>query len=154
MTIEKANITDHEILTEITKKSKAYWGYSAEQILQWDKNLTITQEYIKDNYVFKLLNKDLTIGYYSYFIEEKQNVILDNLFIRPEYIGKGFGKYLMDDFLNRIRESKFEKITLDSEPNAEAFYSKVGFVKVGEFETSIKNRFMPIMEMKLKENTK
>ncbi|MCV9930212.1 GNAT family N-acetyltransferase [Flavobacterium sp. LS1R49] len=154
MTIEKANITDHEILTEITKKSKAYWGYSAEQILQWDKNLTITQEYIKDNYVFKLLSEDLTIGYYSYFIEEKQNVILDNLFVRPEYIGKGFGKYLMDDFLNRIRESKFEKITLDSEPNAEAFYSKVGFVKVGEFETSIKNRFMPIMEMKLKENTK
>lgn len=154
MTIEKANITDHEILTEITKKSKAYWGYSAEQILQWDKNLTITQEYIKDNYVFKLLSEDLTIGYYSYFIEEKKNVILDNLFIRPEYIGKGFGKYLMDDFLNRIRESKFEKITLDSEPNAEAFYLKLGFVKVGEFETSIKDRFMPIMEMKLKENTK
>ncbi|KFF20345.1 GNAT family N-acetyltransferase [Flavobacterium hydatis] len=154
MTIEKANITDHEILTEITKKSKAYWGYSAEQILQWDKNLTITKEYIKDNYVFKLLGEDLIIGYYSYFIEEKHNVILDNLFIRPEYIGKGFGKYLMDDFLNRIKESKFEKITLDSEPNAEAFYSKVGFVKVGEFETSIKNRFMPIMEMKLEENTK
>ncbi|KIC02502.1 hypothetical protein OA88_08715 [Flavobacterium sp. JRM] len=154
MTIEKANITDHEILTEITKKSKAYWGYSAEQILQWDENLTITQEYIKDNYVFKLLSEDLTIGYYSYFIEEKQNVILDNLFIRPEYIGKGFGKYLMDDFLNRIRESKFEKIILDSEPNAEAFYSKLGFEKVGEFETSIKNRFMPIMEMKLEENTK
>ncbi|KIA98193.1 hypothetical protein OA93_10405 [Flavobacterium sp. KMS] len=154
MTIEKANIIDHEILTEITKKSKAYWGYSAEQILQWDKNLTITEEYIKDNYVFKLLSEDLTIGYYSYFIEEKQNVILDNLFIRPEYIGKGFGKYLMDDFLNRIRESKFEKVILDSEPNAEAFYSKLGFVKVGEFETSIKNRFMPIMEMKLEENTK
>ncbi len=154
MTVEKANIIDHEILTEITKKSKGYWGYSVEQILQWDKNLTITQEYIKGNYVFKLLNEDLIIGYYSYFIEEKKNVILDNLFIRPEYIGKGFGKYLMDDFLNKIRESEFEKIILDSEPNAEAFYSKVGFVKVGEFETSIKNRFMPIMEMKLKENTK
>ncbi|OUL63972.1 N-acetyltransferase [Flavobacterium sp. AJR] len=154
MTIEKANITDHEILTEITKKSKAYWGYSAEQILQWDKNLTITEEYIKDNDVFKLLSEDLTIGYYSYFIEEKQNVILDNLFIRPEYIGKGFGKYLIDDFLSRIREGKFEKVMLDSEPNAEAFYSKLGFEKVGEFETSIKDRFMPIMEMKLEENTK
>lgn len=154
MTVEKANITDHEILTEITKKSKAYWGYSAEQILQWDKNLTITQEYIKDNYVFKLLSEDLIIGYYSYFIEEKKNVKLDNLFVRPEYIGKGFGKYLIDDFLSRIREGKFEKVILDSEPNAEAFYSKLGFVKVGEFETSIKDRFMPIMEMKLKENTK
>jgi len=32
MTIQKAIPGDHEILTQITKKSKAYWGYSNEQI--------------------------------------------------------------------------------------------------------------------------
>lgn len=63
---------------------------------------------------------------------------LDNLFILPEYIGRGFGKYLILNFLNRMRKEKIEKITLDSEPNAEDFYSKIGFVKVGEFQTSIK----------------
>ncbi|HKO76105.1 MAG TPA: GNAT family N-acetyltransferase, partial [Flavobacterium sp.] len=78
-----------------------------------------------------------------------KNVLLDNLFILPEYIGKGFGKYLMNDFLNRMKEEKFNKITLDSEPNAESFYLKFGFKKIGEFETSIKNRFMPIMEINL-----
>lgn len=67
----------------------------------------------------------------------------------PEYIGNGLGKYLLLDFLNRIQETNIEKIILDSEPNAEGFYSKMGFVKVGEFETSIKNRFMPIMEMEV-----
>lgn len=149
MIIEKANIIDHEILTEITKKSKAYWGYSEEQILKWSNNLTITQDYLKDNDVFKLINDNKIVGYYSYIIEKEKNVILDNLFVLPEYIGKGFGKYLMTDFLNRMKETKIEKITLDSEPNAESFYSKMGFVKIGEFETSIKNRFMPIMELKL-----
>lgn len=149
MIIQKADITDNEILTSITKKSKAYWGYSAEQIQKWDKNLTISQDYIRDHDVFKLVDKDLIVGYYSYVFENEKIVKLDNLFILPGHIGRGFGKYLFLDFLNRIKETGLEKITLDSEPNAEQFYTKMGFVKVGEFETSIKNRFMPIMEMKL-----
>ncbi len=151
MKIEKASINDNEILTEITKKSKAYWGYSEEQILKWNDNLTITTAYIENNSVFKLINNDETVGYYSYIIEEKRNVLLDNLFILPKYIGKGFGKYLMNDFLNRMKNEKFEKIRLDSEPNAENFYLKFGFKKIGEFETSIKNRFMPIMEIRFKQ---
>lgn len=149
MTIEKANITDNEILTSITKKSKAYWGYSDEQIQKWDKNLTISQDYIRENNVFKLVDNDLIIGYYSYVFKDEKVIELDNLFILPEHIGIGFGKYLLLDFLNRMKEEKIERIILDSEPNAESFYAKMGFVKIGEFETSIKNRFMPIMEMKL-----
>jgi len=149
MEIKQAVINDNEILTEITKKSKAYWGYSEEQILKWNNNLTISAAYIETNCVFTLVNGNKIIGYYSYIIKEEKNVILDNLFILPEYIGKGFGKYLMTDFLDRMKKEKFEKITLDSEPNAENFYQKFGFKKIGEFETSIKNRFMPIMEMSL-----
>ncbi|MCP2028086.1 N-acetylglutamate synthase-like GNAT family acetyltransferase [Flavobacterium sp. HSC-32F16] len=148
MTIEKAKITDNEILTLITKKSKAYWGYSAEQIQKWDKNLTISQDYIRENNVFKLVDNDLILGYYSYVFKDEKVIELDNLFILPEHIGKGFGKQLLLDFLNRIKETGIEKITLDSEPNAEEFYAKMGFVKIGEFETAIKKRFMPIMEMK------
>jgi ribosomal protein S18 acetylase RimI-like enzyme len=148
MKIERATINDNEILSDITKKSKAFWGYSEEQILEWNDNLTISKNYIESNYTFKLLNENTVIGYYSYIIE-KPGVKLDNLFVLPEYIGKGFGKYLVDDFLTRMRNQKIKKITLDSDPNAEEFYLKIGFKKIGELETSIKNRFMPIMEMEL-----
>jgi GNAT superfamily N-acetyltransferase len=149
MKIEKASVEDNEILTEITKKSKAFWGYSEEQILKWKDNLTISEAYIETNSVYKLVDEDKIVGYYSFIIKEEKIAILDNLFVLPEYIGKGFGKYLMNDFLYRMRNGKFKKITLDSEPNAEDFYLKFGFKKIGEFETSIKNRFMPIMEMSL-----
>ena len=76
MKIEKASVNDNQILTEITKKSKAHWGYSEEQILKWNDNLTITTAYIENNSVFKLINNDETVGYYSYIIEEKRNVLL------------------------------------------------------------------------------
>jgi len=149
MNIQKAIPEDHIRLTEITKKSKGYWGYSEEQILKWSANLTVSAIYIEGNDVFKLVEENKIIGYYSYLKQEKNQVKLDNLFILPEYIGKGFGAYLMNDFLQRMRNEKYQKIILDSEPNAEEFYQKLGFKKIGEFETSIKNRFMPIMEMNL-----
>ncbi|MEN2487847.1 GNAT family N-acetyltransferase [Flavobacterium sp. B11] len=149
MNIQKAKIEDHIRLTEITKKSKAYWGYSDEQMEKWNNNLTIKIDYIETNSVFNLIDENQIIGYYSYLRLENNQVKLDNLFILPEYIGKGFGSFLMNDFLERMRNEKYQKIILDSEPNAEQFYQKIGFRKIGEFETSIKNRFMPIMEMKL-----
>ena len=150
MKIEKANSNDHEILTEITKKSKAFWGYSEEQMTQWNDALTITNEYIQTNFVYKLTKENQVIGYYSYFNSEVAIIKLDNLFVLPEYIGKGFGNQLMQDFLNRIKENRdIKKIVLDADPNAEKFYQKFGFTTIGQLETSIKNRFLPIMELNL-----
>jgi GNAT superfamily N-acetyltransferase len=149
MKLEKANSSDNEVLTAITKKSKAYWGYSEEQIRIWSELLTITPTYIETKSVYKLVVDAKTVGYYSFFYEDEDTMKLDNLFILPEYIGKGFGRILMDDFLVLVKRTDVNKITLDSEPNAEMFYAKLGFVKVGEIETSIKNRCLPIMELNI-----
>lgn len=146
--ITKSTIEDNEILTEITKKSKAYWGYSDEQMEIWSELLTITKNYIENNNVYKLLIDDLTVGYYSYIYLNEKEVKLDNLFVLPNYIGSGLGKLLMNNFLNRIKNTGIEKIILDSEPNAEKFYENFGFLKIGQIETSIKNRYLPIMELR------
>lgn len=147
MIIEKAISNDNKILTQITKKSKAYWGYSNEQIEIWSQFLTVSKEYIETKSVFKLVDTNVIIGYYSFFYESENTIKLDNLFVLPEFIGKGFGKLLLDDFLIRIKNDYVEKVILNSEPNAEEFYSKFGFVKIGQIETSIKDRYLPIMEL-------
>lgn len=149
MKIKKANSNSHKILTEITKKSKAFWGYSNEQIEIWSEFLTVSKEYIETNPVYNLVVEDQIIGYYSFFHESENTIKLDNLFVLPEFIGKGFGKILMNDFLNRLKDIDVQKVILNSEPNAEAFYKKFGFVKIGQIETSIKDRFLPIMELQL-----
>ncbi len=150
MTIEKAHTDDHKILTEITKKSKAFWGYSEQQMAQWNEALTITKEYIESNFIYKLVQENKVIGYYSYLNTEISIIKLDNLFVLSDYIGKGFGNHLMQDFLNRIKEHQdIKKILLDADPDAVKFYQKYGFTIIGYLETSIKNRFLPIMELKL-----
>jgi ribosomal protein S18 acetylase RimI-like enzyme len=150
MIIKKAIPNDHKILTEITKKSKAYWGYSDKQIEIWSEFLTVTKEYIETKSVYNLIIEDEIIGYYSFFHESENTIKLDNLFVLPEFIGKGFGKILMNDFISRLKFNDVKKIVLNSEPNAEEFYKKFGFVKVGQIETSIKDRFLPVMELGIK----
>lgn len=149
MTITKSNREDHEILTDITKKSKAYWGYSVEQMEQWSDLLTITTDYIDANHVYKLVVDNSTVGYYSYFNVSENVIKLDNLFVLPNYIGKGLGKTLMDDFISRIKNTETLKVVLDSEPNTQGFYEKFGFIKVAQIETAITNRYLPVMELNI-----
>jgi ribosomal protein S18 acetylase RimI-like enzyme len=149
MNITKANILDAEKLTELTIRSKSNWNYSPEQIEKWKEDLTITQEYIANNSVYKLIVDERLIGYYSFFNVSDGKVKLDNVFIEPEFIENGYGKILITDFLKRIESIGFVKVTLDSDPNAETFYERLGFKVVGKLESSIQNRFLPIMEMEI-----
>jgi ribosomal protein S18 acetylase RimI-like enzyme len=150
ISIERAISEDHLVLTEITMKAKAYWQYSEEQLAQWADVLTVSKEYISEKETYKLLiENNIIAGYYSYFIQDEQVVSLDNLFIMPDYIGKGYGKLLMHDFFERISHTGLGKVVLDSEPHAVRFYEKLGFRIVGQFESSIRGRFLPVMEIDL-----
>lgn len=149
MEIIKSKTYDHKILTEITKKSKAYWGYSNEQMEECSNLLTIKEEYIKNNEVYRLLINNSTVAYYSYFSINENTVKLDNLFVLPDEIGKGYGKLLMKDFILKIKQNKTKRIILDADPNAQKFYESFSFTKIGQIETSIQNRFLPIMKLKL-----
>ena len=149
MIIVKAELDDHEILTDITRKSKKYWGYSDVQMRKWTDLLTITTEYIALNTVYKLLVDNSIIGYYSYFSLDENTIRLDNLFVLPDYIGCGIGKVLMTDFLDKIKVKHAQRIILDSDPNATCFYEKFGFMQIGKIQSSISDRFLPIMELTL-----
>jgi len=146
MKIEKAKPSNHLVLSELTKRSKAFWGYSQKQIEEWDEQLTVSEKYIIENEVYTLEGEKKIIGYYSFYPIDEKKVKLDNIFILPEFIRKKYGSYLMTDFLSRVKKSGFSVVTLNSDPNSVNFYEKMGFEEIGQQKTSIANRFMPIME--------
>lgn len=153
MKIEKALPTDAKTLTELTMRSKAHWGYPPEQILAWKEELTITPTYISQNKVFKLSKASEIIGFYTYKPITRRILKLNFLFVEPAYIGQGHGSVLLSDFMCRIEPSNYQKVILDADPNAEAFYKKHGFKVVGKLPSSIKDRFLPIMEKEIRRNT-
>lgn len=68
----------------------------------WDEDLTLTQEYIVTNEVWHIENEsEDIIGFYSFYRENEDFIRLDFLFIKPEYIGYGYGKLLINHFLVR-----------------------------------------------------
>lgn len=147
--IQRATISDSTELSELTLKSKAYWGYSEEQIEEWREDLQVSKRYIEDNDVFLIRENDHITGYYSFKEVSNSTIKLDNIFINPEHIGTGLGSRLMKDFLCRVKELEMVTITLDAEPNAEKFYRKFGFKTVGQLKSSIPNRCLPKMELNL-----
>ena len=147
--LEKATRVDAGQLTELTLRSKAYWGYSAEQIKVWEPELTITEDYISSNHVFKLTEQRQLIGYYSFFAMGDSVVKLDNLFVEAVLIGKGYGKALLTDFVRRVKGAGIEKVLLEADPQAAGFYRKHGFIVVGELESTVQDRYLPVMELKL-----
>ena len=149
MNTQEALTTDANTLTKLTLRSKSYWGYSEAQIEEWVEELTITKKYIEENQIFKLVLDDQLVGFYAFGTESETAVKLNYLFVEPKYIGKGYGKILIVDCIDRIRTAGYIRITLDADPNAEKFYSKNGFKVIGKLKSSIKDRYLPIMEMKL-----
>lgn len=149
MKVARAKTEDAKDITALTIRSKDYWGYGDAQIEKWREELTITADYINANQVFKLINEDKLLGFYAYQATDATTVNLNFLFVEPHFIGQKYGKLLIEDFLNRIAKDGFRRATLDADPNAEKFYERFGFKVIGKLETSIKDRFLPVMEYKI-----
>ena len=146
MIIKKSTSELHVELTEISFVSKKYWNYSDEWMEIWKDDLTITENFIINNYVYHLENDaNEIVGFYA-FVKFDNYIELDSLFVSPEYIGKGFGNLLMTDFLSKVREIDFNYKKLKAEPFAEIFYKKYGFETIElQLSSKIENRYLPIM---------
>jgi N-acetylglutamate synthase-like GNAT family acetyltransferase len=148
MIIRKAANEDCDTLSRIAYKSKAFWGYSKEFMDKCKDDLTITVSYMENNPVYVMEDDSKIVAFYTFSLEHRK---LEALFIDPDYIGKGLGKTLWSDLLNKAKQLNLEEFTIDSDPNAEAFYLKMGAKKVGEIPSTVfPGRSLPLLSVKVK----
>lgn len=147
--IIKSIPSDAPLLTKIVKLSKKYWGYKDEQMKLWDSELTITPEEIEKEEVFHIKINNSIVGVYSLWEKESGKFEIGNFWIIPEFIGNGFGRLLFEHLLETARKKQAKIIRILSDPNAEKFYIKMGAIRVGEEESSISGRYLPVLEFKI-----
>jgi N-acetylglutamate synthase-like GNAT family acetyltransferase len=147
--IDKATIEDSELLTDISLSSKAYWGYSKELIESWRNDLTVTSKMIEKTMIYKFIQNNKIAGFYILNPPEEKSIELEMLFVLPEFIGKGIGKKLLLDAFEKARILNTNTISLFADPNAVDFYKSQGFIIIDKKESSIPNRFLPIMQKDL-----
>lgn len=146
--IRQARHEECGALTEIAMRSKAHWGYSAEFMANVRADLEVRPEkFMPGFHVYVLETDNEMIGFYSLRPESAESVILEDLFIEPQHIGHGYGKMLWDHSLAVARSLGYRKLTLISDPFAEAFYAHLGAVRTGETESNaLAGRMLPLME--------
>lgn len=73
---------------------------------------------------------------------------LDYYWVWPERISCGVGNAVMQHAKELIWRSKAETMTVISDPNAEGFYLKKGFEKVGMHPSKPNGRIPPVLSLR------
>ena len=150
--IVPAKPSDASTLTEIALESKAYWGYTKEQIESWREDLTILPEVFDSWRGSKFIIDTEIAGFYLLNRVNARTCYVEFLFVRPNFIGKSIGKKLIEHAIVSARTNNCEVLNVLSDPNAESFYKKHGFKTIYQTESSIPGRFLPEMELEFPEN--
>jgi len=148
--IRRAQPEEAQLLTDIFWRSKAYWGYDAAFMQRIMGNMCIKQEQIVNEWVYVIEDAAGQVAGFYQLCRADHGLHLEDLFIEPEAIGKGYGRQLFDHAVELARELGYNRFTLESDPNAENFYLKMGCVRTGQHESLIPGRYIPHMEYHLK----
>jgi len=150
ISIRRVNPEEADALTQIALSAKAHWGYPEHWMEIWTPELTLSPEYFEENESWAAVYDATVIAFYT--LEERNgNCWLENLWVLPEYIGKGVGKELFLHAMHLARQRGYKTIQLEADPNAIGFYEKMGMHKIGERvgEVEGQRRILPIMEIML-----
>ena len=151
--IRRANGNDSEKLTGLSITSKMHWNYSGEDMDIFRTELNIDSDYIHNNEVWVLEDREGLVGYYSYKFRDnelnykgfvlKQGYWLDHMFIAPIHMGQGYGRLLFKDLQIRLAQNEISELMILVDPNSKGFYEKMGCNYIREYPSSIPGRTIP-----------
>jgi N-acetylglutamate synthase-like GNAT family acetyltransferase len=149
--IRRARPEEAPALTELTMRSKSYWRYDADFLAEARGDLELRPEkFLPDFHVYVLEADNELAGFCSLISRGPDHIELEDLFVEPRRIGKGYGKQLWDFSVNLARELGFRTVVLTADPNAESFYVRQGAVRIGEKTSPVRpDRRLPVMEYRI-----
>ena len=134
--IRRAMPEEAAVLTEIAHAAKRHWGYPENWIEHWQGDLTITRDFISNHEVYVAVTDKEIAGCCALVVKDSQ-AELEHMWIRPQYMGAGYGKALFVHVMQRAATLKADAVELSADPNAEGFYKHMGAVRIGEVRSEI-----------------
>jgi GNAT superfamily N-acetyltransferase len=140
MEIVRARPEDAAALTAIAHAAKRHWGYPEQWITAWREALTIQPDFISSNLAFSAVEENSNpVGFYV-LTKENDGLHLDHLWVTPAAMGHGIGRALFRHAVDQARELRHRSFLIEADPNAEAFYKKMGAHQVSAISTEIEGR--------------
>jgi len=151
--IRPARLEEADALTALTHRSKAHWGYDAAFMLAARDALTISPSAIAAGQVWVAEDRrGKPLGVASLAPLGEGVWDLATLFVDPPAIGGGVGAALLRRMADTARGLGGRTLVIVADPNAAAFYEKMGAAVAGEEPSDvIPGRRLPRYELKLRE---
>ncbi len=144
--IVRARPEDASVLTGIAFAAKRHWGYPERWIESWRDLLTVRPEFIAHHETYAAILEGRTVGFYALGVEDDKLDLL-HLGVLPEAMGRGVGRSLFKHGIECARGLGLRELRIESDPNAEGFYQRMGAHRVGASikELAGQRRELPIL---------
>ncbi len=120
------------MLSALCIRSKAHWGYDADFMRQCEDALAITPAMIGAGHVLVAeRNAGDIVGVAAIGRVRGDRFELERIFVEPAAIRGGVGRPLFAAAVERARQEGGKRLTILSDPFAEAFYERMGARRTG-----------------------
>ena len=137
-------------LTAIAIAAKAHWRYPASWLYAWREELTLSPNTLRSMPTYVAVCDERIVGFYS--IRTASRVAsLEHLWVLPIAMGKGIGRMLFQHAMLLSAENGCREILVESDPNAEGFYLRMGARRQGYRESPVQGvtRQLPVLRKDL-----
>lgn len=130
-------------LSALALRSKGHWGYDAEFLAACRAELTLDPAELATHRTLVAESGGRLAGFGTLEGAPPYGE-LGMLFVDPDLLGRGIGSMLLAALVDRARKEGFTRLSVDADPNAEAFYLASGAVRAGTVgSASIPGRVLP-----------
>jgi GNAT superfamily N-acetyltransferase len=149
--IRHARPHEGERLREIAVAAKGHWGYDSERVLEWAAMGDFSPGGLRENEVFVAEVEGRAVAWAA-LILRGDLVWLDDLWVEPQWIGKGVGSLLFRHAARRAAELGGKRMEWEAEPNAVGFYERLGGRYLRDSEPTSWGRAIPVMGVDLSDS--
>ncbi|MES0882485.1 GNAT family N-acetyltransferase [Roseibium sp. SCP14] len=150
--IRRARLADKDELTDLCMRSKQSNGYEEAFMEACVEELRVRDSWIEndDFWVAEATDGQLIGCIRLSMALASAEGELEVCFVDPDWQGQSIGRKLFDELFAKAKSSGLRKIGVDSDPEAEPFYARMGFQTIGRSPSgSIPGRTLPRMELVL-----
>ena len=147
--LREATNADLAPLSELALRSKGHWGYDDEFLATCRAELTLTEDRLTTERIVVAEVDGDRMGYFALALRRPGSELVD-LFVEPVAIGRGVGRVLWEEMLERAAAGGAAWVEIEADPHAMAWYLRRGAQRIGAVPSaSIPGRELPLLRVEL-----
>jgi GNAT superfamily N-acetyltransferase len=148
VTLRLAEPRDVDRLRCVTIAAKAHWGHDLEWVRSWVAAGDFPGVAVARG-EGQVLEVDGVVAGWSALQHRGETAWLEDLWVDPQYMGRGFGKTLFLDAAARAVDAGARRLEWEADPDAVGFYERMGGRHVRDSDLTELGRVLPIMALDL-----